>query len=340
MNDFLQSLRGGQKDKRTPKTRRGFDSGNNYNSNQGFNSHVPYQGSRGGNNNMKRPVTRASANNHTSMESHQPFSPPDIAESINSLIDIFSKTQKDLLDVQERRVIAEERKAIALEEIAEYLHVITMPPLKDEFDNECFDDNSFHGSDSDIDSESSVCQVAHAGAECKSYREDDTDEIELTVELDIDDAQDDFDFTPEAKRPGSKSYQREKNLSLERHSKANVEEKTLGNNSNKIAENDTASVTKPCNKASIDCGKEEIKVITRKKAEKIEKTGNKDEKYKQSQGILSRDEVMKIVYDMRANGKTFDEVAQHLAALGQPTFSGRGEWHAQTVHRLCNKRKK
>jgi len=27
-----------------------------------------------------------------------------------------------------------------------------------------------------------------------------------------------------------------------------------------------------------------------------------------------------------------------LIELGQPTFSGRGEWHAQTIHRLCNKK--
>ena len=40
---------------------------------------------------------------------------------------------------------------------------------------------------------------------------------------------------------------------------------------------------------------------------------------------------------MRAKGKTFDEVAQHLINLGQPTFSGRGVWHAQTIHRICTR---
>ena len=337
MNDFLQSLRGGQKDKRTPKTRRGFDNGNSYNSSQGFNSHVPYQGSRGGNNNIKRPVTRASAHNHTSMESQPSFSSPDLAESINSFVDVFSKTQKELIDVHERRIIAEERKAIALEEIAEYLRVITMPSNRDEsdgYDNECLDDNSFNEPDLDIKAESSRYQTAHTGTELKSYREDDRDEIELTVELDVDDS-DSFNLGPVdvMKKRGSQQPHGRKKNQRAGTLQADVEEKpfensVVGNRAIK-ADNDSA-----------DLGKEEIKVITRKKAEKIEKSENEEKKSEQPQGILSRDEVMKIVYDMRANGKTFDDVAQHLAALGQPTFSGRGEWHAQTVHRLCNKRKK
>ena len=54
--------------------------------------------------------------------------------------------------------------------------------------------------------------------------------------------------------------------------------------------------------------------------------------------LLSREEVMDIIHSMRAEGATFDQVASHLVSLGQPTFSGRGEWHAQTIHRLCSKR--
>ena len=53
---------------------------------------------------------------------------------------------------------------------------------------------------------------------------------------------------------------------------------------------------------------------------------------------LERDEIMDIIEDMRNEGATFDRVAKHLIELRQPTFSGRGEWHAQTVHRICNKR--
>ncbi len=53
--------------------------------------------------------------------------------------------------------------------------------------------------------------------------------------------------------------------------------------------------------------------------------------------LKSRKEIMDIIYSMRDEGATFDQVAKYLSDLGQPTFSGRGEWHAQTVHRLCNR---
>ena len=54
--------------------------------------------------------------------------------------------------------------------------------------------------------------------------------------------------------------------------------------------------------------------------------------------LLGRDTVMDIIHTMRSQGATFDQVAARLIELGQPTFSGRGEWHAQTIHRLCNKK--
>lgn len=60
-------------------------------------------------------------------------------------------------------------------------------------------------------------------------------------------------------------------------------------------------------------------------------------KIKNTGGIehLSREEIMSIIKKMREQGTTFDRIAKHLTGLGQPTFSGRGEWHAQTIHRLC-----
>jgi hypothetical protein len=71
------------------------------------------------------------------------------------------------------------------------------------------------------------------------------------------------------------------------------------------------------------------KKIVAKKAEEMVSTDNK---------LLSREAVMDIIHSMRAKGDTFDMVASRLVELGQPTFSGRGEWHAQTIHRLCNKK--
>nr|WP_319397149.1 hypothetical protein [uncultured Desulfobacter sp.] len=52
--------------------------------------------------------------------------------------------------------------------------------------------------------------------------------------------------------------------------------------------------------------------------------------------LMPREEIMDIINSMREQGATYDQVAKHLIDLGQPTFSGRGEWHAQTIHRLCS----
>jgi hypothetical protein len=52
--------------------------------------------------------------------------------------------------------------------------------------------------------------------------------------------------------------------------------------------------------------------------------------------LMSREAIMDIINSMREQGATYDQVAKHLIDLGQPTFSGRGEWHAQTIHRLCS----
>ncbi len=54
--------------------------------------------------------------------------------------------------------------------------------------------------------------------------------------------------------------------------------------------------------------------------------------------LLPREEIMTIIHTMRNEGATYDQIAKHLVDLGQPTFSGRGEWHAQTIHRLCSRK--
>lgn len=48
-----------------------------------------------------------------------------------------------------------------------------------------------------------------------------------------------------------------------------------------------------------------------------------------------RQRVMEIISQMREQNATYQEIAQALEAENLPTFSGRGSWHAQTVHRLC-----
>ena len=48
----------------------------------------------------------------------------------------------------------------------------------------------------------------------------------------------------------------------------------------------------------------------------------------------TKDEVLSFIRDMRKKEATFATIADYLKEKGIPTFSGRGEWHAQTVHRL------
>ncbi|WP_300671624.1 hypothetical protein [Desulfoluna sp.] len=50
---------------------------------------------------------------------------------------------------------------------------------------------------------------------------------------------------------------------------------------------------------------------------------------------LSKDEIIALINKMRGEGSTYNEVAAHLTDMGLATFSGRGKWHAQTIHRLC-----
>ena len=49
----------------------------------------------------------------------------------------------------------------------------------------------------------------------------------------------------------------------------------------------------------------------------------------------TKDDILSIINDMREQGATFAIIADYLREKGIPTFSGRGEWHAQTIHRLC-----
>lgn len=49
----------------------------------------------------------------------------------------------------------------------------------------------------------------------------------------------------------------------------------------------------------------------------------------------TKDDILSIIQNMRDQGATFSIIADYLKEKGIPTFSGRGEWHAQTIHRLC-----
>lgn len=49
----------------------------------------------------------------------------------------------------------------------------------------------------------------------------------------------------------------------------------------------------------------------------------------------TKGDILEIIRTMRKKGSTFALIAEYLRDKGIPTFSGRGEWHAQTIHRLC-----
>jgi len=49
----------------------------------------------------------------------------------------------------------------------------------------------------------------------------------------------------------------------------------------------------------------------------------------------TKDDVLLIMKRMRIKRATYKAIALFLNEKKLPTFSGNGEWHAQTIHRLC-----
>ena len=49
----------------------------------------------------------------------------------------------------------------------------------------------------------------------------------------------------------------------------------------------------------------------------------------------NREDIRKISLELREQGKTYKEIAQYLDDKHIPTFSGKGGWHAPTIHKLC-----
>lgn len=82
--------------------------------------------------------------------------------------------------------------------------------------------------------------------------------------------------------------------------------------------------------------KSKRRVIRKRRKTSAEKTS--EASVSDSTSLLPREEIMNIIQTMRDEGATYDQIAKHLVDLGQPTFSGRGEWHAQTIHRLCSRK--
>ncbi|TYT76009.1 hypothetical protein [Desulfobotulus mexicanus] len=49
----------------------------------------------------------------------------------------------------------------------------------------------------------------------------------------------------------------------------------------------------------------------------------------------SRKYILKLIEKLRKDNMTYEQIAAYLTDNDYPTFSGRGRWHAQTIHRLC-----
>lgn len=52
---------------------------------------------------------------------------------------------------------------------------------------------------------------------------------------------------------------------------------------------------------------------------------------------LSREQVLDIISKMRREGSTYELIARHLDSREIPTFSRKGKWRGQTIHRLYQK---
>lgn len=61
----------------------------------------------------------------------------------------------------------------------------------------------------------------------------------------------------------------------------------------------------------------------------------KDTSIKGQSMQTDRDEITRLVIEMRGDGKTYKEIAKYLEDKKIPTFSRKGEWHAQTIHKIC-----
>ncbi len=254
MNDFLQSSNNGQKNKRVPRTRKAFDNNHSYNSNPKFHS-GKYQGVR--NENTHR-LGNVRQNFQAGTVEKTTLLSPEAVESIVSLVRTITINQELLIDVQERRLSVEDRKAGALENIAEYLNSL---PVQGEIETE--DDQLYRDEVFQEEEEKYSAAASHGQYKGKLYAEPEQD--------------------------------------------------------------NTADNNKLANLKTGNMGEEKLSAISPVNSE--------------ARSVLSREEAMETICRMREHGATFSQIATHLIEINQPTFSGKGKWHAQTIHRLMQKQK-
>ena len=68
----------------------------------------------------------------------------------------------------------------------------------------------------------------------------------------------------------------------------------------------------------------------------ISMTGNADGAADAIKSGMDRESVLEMIGVLRKEQMSFEKIARTLEAKGIPTFSGKGDWHSQTVSKLCH----
>jgi Recombinase len=82
-------------------------------------------------------------------------------------------------------------------------------------------------------------------------------------------------------------------------------------------------------------GTSEAPFVTAVSQGAVSREDNEGPHYQASSSIVEREAVIDLIIGLRQDGMTYKEIAQHLEDENIPTFSGKGAWHAQTVHKVC-----
>jgi hypothetical protein len=316
MNDFLQSLRNGQAEKpRTPKTRKNSDTSYQYNNNPRFNSYgggSGYQNTR--NHQMKRPQSQGmpqQMGNQIPAEDANITLLADILENLSNHVETLVKNQDYMVNIQERTADMLERQAIAIERIAGHLNL-----------------------DPALDSPMDMPQDPDAQPAFENH---------YTTSREPEEATEDNlgnSWEEPVSAPFVQPVVKEANKIQTPPSVKKVDTgKPVLRKRRKIVAKEIIAPKTTLPKAP---AKKSPKPSRSPKSPIAQKSPRAPVSPKTTVSIdaklMPRDAIMDIIESMRKDGATFDQVAKRLVDLGQPTFSGRGEWHAQTIHRLCSKK--
>jgi len=261
-----------------------------------------------------------------------PVGNDDIMERTLDVLDGFLKSQERLVDIQQRRILVEERKADALEKIAENLQLNFQP-------TELIEETSVLD-DEKMPEKEDVAETPQPKFHDRENINVPPPKFRRTLNEGI--ARKGRMMDPLSYANGVSgavpSGHVDGNLFSSRTHSLTSEKKRVQTKESPSSTRVEKRIPRAIEKNKLNT---EVKVIKRPRVAKAKATRVqvKTDTSSPVEGLLSREEVMHIIETMRKKGATFDQVAKHLVSIKQPTFSGRGEWHAQTVHRLCNKRK-